>query len=131
MVSWSPTKKLTLCSQHVESEGYKAALVHSGGRGRPSYYISREQLAYLLRERFSRREVPDMLRVLLSTVARRIREHDLLNRVPYSTISDEDLDGVVKDVQAFFPNIEYRRMLGELSHRGIVIQHARVRASMI
>ena len=72
-----------------------------------------------------------MLRVLLSTVAGRIREHDLFNLVPYSTISDEDLDGVVKDVQAFFPNIGYRCMLGELSHRGIVIQHARVRASMI
>ena len=128
-------EKLTFCSQRVESEetGYRAALLISGGRGRgrPSYQNSREQLVYFLRERFSRREVADMLRVSLSTVARRIREHGLVNLLPYSTISDEDLDRVVRDVQALFPNIGYRRMLGELTRRGIVIQHARVRASMI
>ena len=64
-------------------------------------------------------------------MARRIREHGLVNLLPYSTISDEDLDGVVRDVQALFPNIGYRRMLGELTRRGIVIKHPRVRASMI
>ena len=83
------------------------------------------------KDRFSRREVADTLLVSLSTVARRIREYGLVNLLPYSTISDEDLDGVVRDVQTFFPNIGYRRMLGELTRRGIVIQHARVRASMI
>ena len=51
-----------------------------------------------------------MLRFLLSTVARRIREHGLVNLLPYSTISDEDLDGVIRDGQALFPNIGYRRM---------------------
>ena len=110
-------QKLTFCSQRVESEetGYRAALLNSGGRGRPSYQISREQLVYFLRERFSRREVADMLRVSLSTVARRIREYGLVNLLPYSTISDEDLDGVVRDVQALFPNIGYRRMLAWVS----------------
>ena len=67
-------EKLTFCSQGVQSEetGYRAALLNSGGRGRPSYQISREQLVYFLRERFSRRKVADMLRVSLSTVARTI-----------------------------------------------------------
>ena len=117
---------VTLMRWHAELKreetGSRAALLNSSGRGRPSYQISREQLVYFLRERFSRREVADMLRVSLSTVARRIREHGLVNLLPYSTISDEDLDGVVRDVQALFPNIGYR---------GIVIQHARIRASMI
>ena len=72
-----------------------------------------------------------MLCVSLSTLARRIREYDLVNLVPYSTISDGDLDSVVRDVQVLFPNIGYRRMLGELTRRGIVIQHVRVRASLI
>ena len=54
-----------------------------------------------------------MLRVSLSTVARRIREYGLANLLPYSTISDEDLDGVVRDVQALFPNIGYRRPITE------------------
>ena len=73
-------EKLTFCSQQVKSEetGYRAALLNSGGHGRPSYQISREQLVYFLRERFSRREVTDMLHISLSTVARRIREHGLL-----------------------------------------------------
>jgi len=116
----------------VESEetGHRAALLNSGGRGRPSYKISREQLAYFLREPFSRREVGDMLRVSLSTVAPRIREYGLVNLLLYSTISEEDVDSVVRDVQALFPNIGYR-MFVELTRRGIVIQHARVRASVI
>ena len=108
-------EKLTFCSQRVESEetGYRAALLISGGRGRgrPSYQIIREQLVYFLRERFSRREVADMLRVSLSTVARRIREYGLANLLPHSTIPDEDLDGVVRDVEALFPNIGYLRVL--------------------
>ena len=56
-----------------------------------------------------------MLRVSLSTVARRIREYGLLNLLLYSTISDEDLDGVIRDVKALFPNIVYRRMLAWVS----------------
>ena len=97
--------------------GYRAALLISGGRGRgrPSYQISREQLVDFLRERFSTREVADTLRVSLSTVARRIREYVLANLLPYSTISDEDLDGVVRYAQALFPDIGYRRMLAWVS----------------
>ena len=38
-----------------------------------------------------------MLRVSLSTEARRIREYGLANLLPYSTISDEDLDGRTTD----------------------------------
>lgn len=72
-----------------------------------------------------------MLHASLSTVACRIREHSLVNLLLYSTISDKDLDRIVRDVQALFPNTGYHRMLGELTRRGIVIQHARVRASMI
>ena len=56
-----------------------------------------------------------MLRFSLSTVVRRIREPGLVNLLPYSTISDEDLDGVVRDVQALFPNIGYRRMFAWVS----------------
>ena len=110
-------EKLTFCSQRLESEetGYRAALLNPGGRGRPSYQISREQLVDFLRERFSTREVKDTLRVSLSTVARRMREYVLANLLPYSTISDEDLDGVVSYVQALFPDIGYRRMLAWVS----------------
>ena len=56
-----------------------------------------------------------MLHVSLSTVARRIREYGLVNLLPYSTISDEYLDSVVRDLQALFPNTGYRRMLAWVS----------------
>ena len=56
-----------------------------------------------------------MLRVSLSNVARWIREYVLANLLPYSTISDEDLDGVVRSVQALFSDIGYRRMLAWVS----------------
>ena len=38
-----------------------------------------------------------MLRVSLSTVARRIRENGLVNLLPYYTISEEDLEAIVRD----------------------------------
>ena len=56
-----------------------------------------------------------MSRVSLSTVARRICEYGLANLLSHSTISDEDLDGVVRDVEALFPTIRYRRMFAWVS----------------
>ena len=86
---------------------------------------------YIFLENDFQGEVADMLRASLSTVGCGICEHGLVNLLPISTISDEDLDGTVRDVQALFPNTGYSRMLVELTRRGIVIQHVRVRASMI
>ena len=56
-------EKLILCSLQVEDEemGYRAGVVCCGNHGGPSYQISREQLVFLLRERFTRKEIADVL----------------------------------------------------------------------
>lgn len=112
--------------------GYHAPQNRSAARGRPSYIISKEQLQYFIREGFTRRQISQMLRVSISTVARRLREYELSYEAirPYATLSDEELDEIVKRILQRFPNSGYRRVIGQLEYRNIHVQHARVRGSM-
>ena len=45
-------------------------------------------------------------------------------------ISDEDLDGAVRNIQADFPNAGYRRMQSQLNLRGIKVSQSKVSKSM-
>ena len=54
--------------------GHHASQTRSAARGRPSYIISKEQLQYFIREGFTRRQISEMLRVSISTIARRLSE---------------------------------------------------------
>jgi hypothetical protein len=56
-------------------------------------------------------------------------EYNLFVRDCYSTISDSDLDAIVKDIQHVFPTCGNRQMLSYLQSRGIIVQQNRVRES--
>ena len=45
----------------------------------------------------------------------------------YSTVTDQELDAVLRDILIDFPKTGYRRMLGHLKARGIGVQEKRVR----
>ena len=64
--------RLRTCDTDVQ--GYQAGFTLSGERGRPRYCISREQLSYLVEERFNREEIAKILGVSVSTVQRRLNE---------------------------------------------------------
>ena len=48
----------------------------------------------------------------------------------YADISDTELDRLVNDIRAVFPNCEYRTMDGHLRWHGVRVSQARVRMSM-
>ena len=55
---------------------------------------------------------------------------NILIRATLTDIFDADLDGVLRNIQADFPNAGYRRMQCQLNLRGIKVSQSRVRESM-
>ena len=99
------------------------------GVGRPRFSIGRERLTMLIEHRFSVPQVAEMFGVSISTVRRRMTEYGLSISATYSSISDEELDALVKDIQIMFPMCGNRQMLGQLLARGVRVQQHRVRES--
>lgn len=115
------------CDSNVS---FRAELLLSGQRGRPRYFISMDQLEFLLDMRFTSGEIASMFGVSESTIKRRIREYDSFVKKRYSDISDEDLDVIVERLMREFPNCGYKRMTGLLLNTGHRIQQRRIRECM-
>ena len=111
--------------------GYRCSKAFTNNRGRPAYIVPQEQLELFLECGFTVPEMASMLGISVSTVKRRMTEYSLSVRQTYSNLSEEDLDGHVSEVLRLFPNCGYRRMLGFLSTRGLRVQEAMVRRSML
>jgi hypothetical protein len=97
--------------------------------GRPKFCIGLEQLSMLLEHRFSVPQIADMLGVSVSTIRRRMTEYGLSVAATYSSLSDDDLDTLTKEIQQIFPMCGNRQMMGQLLARGIRVQQYRVRES--
>lgn len=105
-------------------------LIISGGRGRPCYNIPPECLDLLASYGFTVRQMSILLKVSERTLFRRFTELDYSVRGSFATLSDADLDVIVQNILAEFPNTGIRRMQGFLLARGYKIQEERVRATM-
>lgn len=99
-------------------------------RGRPRYCISREQLLYLVHEKFNREDISRMLGVSVSTIQRRLNDYNISIKESYTELTNEELDRVILQIQRDHPNTGYRRMEGFLSTRGIRVQQMRLRLAM-
>ena len=104
-------------------------VVH-GTFGRPRYDISREQLQYLLENKFTIPQISNMVGVSQRTIHRRMNEFSLSVRAYYTVISDEGLDLIVHEIQSQFPMCGNLQMLGHLHSRGLRVQQVRVRDSL-
>ena len=94
--------------------------------GRPRFAIPREQLAYLIENKFSVPQVSEMLGVSIRTIRRRMTEYGLSVAAQYATLTDDDLDHLVHSIQEQFPMCGNKQM--QVS-RGIRVQQHRVRES--
>ena len=97
--------------------------------GRPSFIISINQLSFLLENMFSVPMIAEILNVSVSTVRRRMTDYGLSVRQLYSSISDQELDEIVREIQLQFPNCGNIQMKGHLLSRGIHVQQHRIRES--
>ena len=103
--------------------------VLTGTAGRPSYDISKEQLEALLDVGFNVGQIAELLQVGKRTIERRISRFGVSAR-PFSDISNEDLDSVVREIKLFYPNLGSKNLTGHLASRNIRVPRARIRDSL-
>lgn len=120
----------TLPSPQESSSGFAARYFHSGERGRPRFIIPQDMLEYLIGSRFSVPQIAQLLQTSVSTIRRRMQEFGLTIRSTYSSISDEELDRLVSDIQYRHPNCGYRLLRGHLAAMGQRVQENRIRESL-
>lgn len=122
--------KDTITSSQSTSSHTARTIIFTGVQGRPKFSIPKEQLQFLIGQRFNIPTIASILCVSLQTVERRLQEFGLSCREVYSTMSDEDLDAVINSILNDFPETGYKRMTGFLRARGIVLQQNRIREAM-
>ncbi|KAJ8375464.1 hypothetical protein SKAU_G00060440 [Synaphobranchus kaupii] len=83
-------------------------------RGRPSIDIPVETIEFYLLHRVSAVVIAEIFGVSERTIRRWMEEH---------SISDAELDVVVRETQATHPNCGYRMMIGHLQSQGMRIQN--------
>ena len=103
---------------------------NSGSRGRPRLEISQAVLEYMIGNRFSVRQIANIINVSTSSVRRYMNLYRLTIRSTYTSISDQDLDTIVNRLQQQHPNSGYRLMRGHLAAMGYRVQQCRVRESL-
>eukprot|EP00794_Sanderia_malayensis_P014740 gene14740-16278_t len=100
-----------------------------GNRGRPSYVITKEQLECLVDLGFNATQIKDLLHVSKRTIERRLAEYEI-TALPYSNITDDELNGIVMEIKHFNPNCGSKNLFGYLSARRIKVQCHRIRESL-
>ncbi len=101
------------------------------GPGRPRYEILEEHILHLVSSGFTCPQISQMLGVSLRTVRRRMEGFNIRVSDTYLTVSDSELDRLIRYIQNDFPNSGYTMMAGHLLARGHRVQQLRIRESMI
>ena len=122
------------CVEAHSAEDSQFALVErvyfAGERGRPRLQIPCENLRFLLEKNFKVAEIANIYGTSKSTIERRMKDLGLSARAMFSSLSDEQLDEIISEIQHDFPNIGCKRMTGLLRARDVNVQQSRIRQSM-
>ena len=87
-------------------------------------------LEYFFGHGFSATSTARSLHVSLTTLCRRMAEFGMLIRTQYSSISDDDLDRMIRSLQEQYPNCGYRMMQGHLKGLNHRVQQSHVSEAM-
>lgn len=98
-------------------------------QGRPRYSISREQISHLVSLGMNWQSIATCLGVSSRTLYRH-REDLGIEPLTYATLSDENLNRVVREILQYTTNAGERYVHGSLRSRGLRIQRWRVRQSL-
>ena len=110
--------------------GYVAPTVRTGQRGRPAYYITKDQLHFFVSSGFNVPQMASLLNVGKRTIERRLHDFSISLTTAFSLISNDDLDEIVRGIVNEFPNVGNRRLQGFLRAKGIDIEQHRVRETL-
>ena len=113
-----------------ENHEVERGVVSRSTPGRPKFEIPRSQLLYLIDHNFNAVQIAKLFGISLSTVRRRMQEQGLDTSQPFTPLTENELDNVVRDIKQSHPKCGYRMVIGHLRSRGLKIQQHRVRASL-
>ena len=100
------------------------------GTGRPKLNVSDDHIYFLLQNGFKCTIIAKMLQISLRTLRRRMSEYGITQKMFQSTITESELDDKVREIVRYFPQIGYRRLLGELERQSIRITRSKARESL-
>lgn len=124
--AYSHLRELVQSIESLSSHRVQPMQLLDGSVGRPRYHISYYQLNTLISMHLSVPQIAEIVGVSQRTIRRRMTEYSLSIRSTYSTISDAELDAIVKEQ---FPGWGNRQVYGSLVSRGIRVTFQRVRES--
>ena len=91
-----------LVSQNDVPHSYRVEQVSNGGRGRPRFDVSKEQLEFLLERGFSVPAVAQILGISVRTTERRLQEFGISATQLFTLINDQTLDRTIEDIKFSF-----------------------------
>ena len=106
---------------------YSAPVLHTNGRGRPRFVITRGQLEYLRSLLFSWTQIASLLGVSRMTVYRR---RGLLDEETTNVLDDNELDEVLCDLCRELPYIGESLVMGRMHAMGHRVSRERIRESI-
>ena len=98
-----------------------------GSRGRPSYFISEDQLRYFVDNGFSVPQISRLLTVSISTIKRRLRQYEISIEGSYTQIEEDELLRRIQALKQSNPTSGYRMIYAALKQEGIKVPVHRVR----
>ncbi|XP_059212948.1 uncharacterized protein LOC131991512 [Centropristis striata] len=101
-----------------------------GARGRPKFDIKPDQLQALIDTQLPITCIAKLLGVSQVTVFRRMAEFGISVAGSYSSMPDQELNSLVREIKAEMPHIGYRLVQGRLRSLGHRLQWNRVKAAM-
>jgi hypothetical protein len=104
--------------------------VVSGYRGRPRIIIPEDLIEFLIDSGFSQNDISSLIGVSKRTLNRRLSEMGITFASKFSTMSDEELDGIVFGIVKEFPDVGYRTVGSHLKSIGHQVQRCRLRESI-
>ncbi|KAF5276964.1 hypothetical protein FQR65_LT16112 [Abscondita terminalis] len=110
------------------STSFHVPEIRNGGRGRPKMIITKEQLKLLYKEGYSAPEMAKILSCSQSLIYKHLHNQEMHLRKRYSSISNEDLETIIKEIHEVHPNCGYEMMAGYLRSRNIHVQRCRIRS---
>ena len=105
--------------------------IYTGRPGRPRFDIPQQQVIMLVEHGFTGPQMAGIIGVSLSTVRRRMSQFGLSVSAQYTSISDDDLDHLVREIKQHFPTCGNKQMQGHLQSRGLRIQQLRIREAIM
>ncbi|XP_076842246.1 uncharacterized protein LOC143486736 [Brachyhypopomus gauderio] len=101
-----------------------------GGPGRPAFLLPLQTIEAYVHMGLTAGQIASVFGVSERTIRRRMAQNGLRVGDLYSSVDDNDLDAMVRDILLHHPNSGYKLMVGHLNARGIYIQRQRVQDAM-